>query len=271
MVLRSTARVALSVRNPRGIIRAAMNNSHCASAAVASAPPSALGTLITIGGGGFSTATEPELDVYVLQQSPEVCPRIGFICTASGDADHYLVKFYQRFTALDCRASHLPLFLRTPDLAAWVRAQDVIYVGGGNTKSMLAVWRAWGLPELLAGALARGTVLAGVSAGAICWFEQGLTDSDAHGLQALDCLGWLAGSCTPHYSNEPERRQAYARLLSAGLMIPGLGIDDGAAVHFQHGRPHRLVLGNARAGAHRISRTPEGILEEALEIDTLRL
>jgi peptidase E len=270
MVLRSAARVALSVRNPRGIIRAAMNNSHFASSP-ASTPTSTWGTLITIGGGGFSEATEPELDVYVLQQSPQACPRIGFICTASGDSDHYLVKFYRRFSALNCRASHLPLFLRAPDLAAWVQAQDVIYVGGGNTKSMLAVWRAWGLPELLAGALTRGTVLAGVSAGAICWFEQGLTDSDAQGLQALDCLGWLTGGCTPHYSNEPERRQAYSRLLSAGLMLPGLGIDDGAAVHFQHGQPHRVVLGNARAGAHRISRSAAGVLEEPLAIDTLRL
>jgi peptidase E len=233
--------------------------------------PSTPGTIIAIGGGGFSEATEPELDVYVLEQSREPCPRIGFICTASGDSDHYLMKFYRRFTALHCRTSHLPLFLRTPDLTAWVQAQDVIYVGGGNTRSMLAVWRSWGLPEVLAGALARGTVLAGVSAGALCWFEQGLTDSDAQGLLALDCMGWLAGGCAPHYSNDPERRRAYTRLLTAGLMRPGLGIDDGAAVHFQQGQPHRLVLGNSRAGAYRISRTVQGIVEEPLELATVRL
>lgn len=234
-------------------------------------PSSTVGNLIAIGGGGFSEATEPELDVYVLAQSPAPCPRIGFICTASGDSDHYLVKFYRRFAALNCRASHLSLFLRTPDLSAWAAAQDVIYVGGGNTKSMLAVWHCWGLPAVLADALARGTVIAGVSAGAICWFEQGLTDSEAQGLMALDCLGWLAGGCAPHYSNDPERRATYTRLLAAGLIAPGLGLDDGAAVHFQQGRAQRVVLGNARAGAYRIARTAAGVVEAPLELETLRL
>jgi len=228
-------------------------------------------TLLAIGGGGFSEATEPELDAYVLAQSAAPCPRIGFICTASGDSDHYLVKFYRRFGALHCRPSHLALFLRTPDLQAWVQAQDVIYVGGGNTKSMLAVWHAWGLPDVLRAALARGTVLAGVSAGAICWFEHGISDSAAHSLQALPCLGWLSGSCCPHYSNEPERRPTYARLLAAGVIGAGLGIDDGAAVHFSDGQPQRVVLGNARAAAYRICRTADGISEQPLGIDTLRL
>lgn len=228
-------------------------------------------TLLAIGGGGFSETSEPELDAYVLQQSAAPCPRIGFIGTASGDSDHYLVKFYRRFATLSCRPSHLPLFLRTPDLAAWVQAQDVIYVGGGNTKTMLAVWHAWGLPELLRAALDRGTVLAGVSAGAICWFEHGITDSSAHSLQALPGLGWLSGSCCPHYSNEAQRRSTCTRLVADGAIGTSLGIDDGAAVHFSNGRALRVVLGNSQAAVYQIRRTDAGSLEQPLEIETLRL
>jgi dipeptidase E len=228
-------------------------------------------TLIAIGGGGFSEGTEPELDAYVLTQSRAPRPRIGFIGTASGDSDHYLVKFYRRCSALPCRPSHLSLFQRVPDLAAWVQAQDVIYVGGGNTMSMLALWHAWGLVSLLASALTNGTVIAGISAGAICWFEQGLTDSTAGAMQALPCLGWLTGSCCPHYSNEPERRAAYARLLAAGLIGAGFGIDDGAALQFNNGQLLRVVRGNAHAMAYRVSHGIAGISEEPLAVETLRV
>jgi peptidase E len=98
------------------------------------------------------------------------------------------------------------IFKRTPDLRAFLLNQDVIYVGGGNTKSMLVVWRDWGLPELLREAWEKGIVLTGVSAGAICWFEQGVTDSWAGELRPFDCLGFLPGSCCPHYDGEGNRR-----------------------------------------------------------------
>src|SRR5262245_48042145 len=111
------------------------------------------------------------LDQYVLAQARTSVPSIAFVPTASGDADASIVRFYTAFAGLACRPSHLALFRRTPDLRAYLLAQDVIYVGGGNTKSMLAVWRDWELPELLREAWASGIVLAGTSAGAICWFE----------------------------------------------------------------------------------------------------
>jgi peptidase E len=116
---------------------------------------------------------------------------VAFVPTTSGDADAYIVRFYTAFSRLSCRPSHLALFRRTPDMRSYLLAQDVIYVGGGNTKSMLAVWREWGLPELLREAWASSIVLAGISAGAICWFEQGVTDSVAGQLRALDGLGSL--------------------------------------------------------------------------------
>jgi dipeptidase E len=203
----------------------------------------------------------PGLDRYVLQQTRTPRPAVCFLPTASGDSDAYIVKFYTAFAKLDCRPSHLRLFDRTPDLRAGLFAQDVIYVGGGNTKSMLAVWREWGIPALLKEAWESGIVLAGISAGAICWFEQGVTDSAAGQLGVLDGLGFLRGSCCPHYDGEAERRPAYHELLLQGAISPGFGIDDGAAVHFVDGAAHRVVASRENAKAYRV-RTAEGAVKE---------
>jgi dipeptidase E len=165
--------------------------------------------IIAIGGGGFLHGSEPGIEHYILEQSLSDRPRVGFIATASGDASSALVKFYSRFSPLACIPSHLGLFDRTPDLDRWFAEQDIIYAGGGNTRSMLAVWRDWGLPSLLLKAAESGTILAGISAGAICWFEHGTTDSMANILRAMPCLGFLSGSCCPHYSEELERRPTF--------------------------------------------------------------
>lgn len=223
------------------------------------------GQIITLGGGGFSEGSEPELDAYVLEQSLVKKPNIGFIPTASGDADSYLVKFYGRFAALNCQPSHLPLFHRTPSLEEWVKSQDIIYVGGGNTKSMLAVWKAWSLPELLIRAMKNGTVLAGISAGAICWFEYGVTDSNAGLLGPLECLGFLPGSCCPHYSKDKERKPVYERLVGSGSIPNGMAIDDGAAIHFKNGAPYRIVAGTHGVGAYQVTRTPDGVSAESIQ------
>lgn len=222
------------------------------------------GQIITLGGGGFSENSDPELDLYVLEQSLATKPKIGFIPTASGDADTYFVKFYSRFAALNCQPSHLPLFRRTPNLEDWVKSQDVIYVGGGNTKSMLAVWKAWGLPGLLTDAMKNGTILAGISAGAICWFECGITDSNAGLLGPLECLGFLSGSCCPHYSKEKERKPAYEHLVRSDAVPNGIAIDDGAAVHFASGVPYRIVVGTYGANAYRVTKTTSGVASQAI-------
>ena len=145
---------------------------------------------------------------------------LPFVPTASGEPDHYVASFYAAFLKLGCRPSVLTFFKRTPDLRSFLLDQDVIYVGGGNTKSLLALWRDWGVAEILREAWQSGIVLTGVSAGAICWFEQGLTDSFSDGLRPLDCLGFLPGSCCPHYDGEAQRRPSYHRLLAAGKSPP---------------------------------------------------
>jgi dipeptidase E len=226
--------------------------------------------IIALGGGGFSV--EPEnlaLDRYILAQAHVPEPAVVFVPTASGDSDNYVVRFYAAYLGLPCRPSHLPLFRRTPELRSYLLAQDVIYVGGGNTKSMLAVWREWSLPEILREAWESGVVLAGISAGAICWFEQGVTDSWADQLWVLDCLGFLPGSCCPHYSGEAERRPAYHRLLRDGEISPGFAIDDGAALHFIDNEVYRVIASRKDALAYRVQRSDGAIREDPMPVEYL--
>jgi dipeptidase E len=224
--------------------------------------------IIAMGGGGFSM--EPDnlaLDRYILAQTSKADPAVCFLPTASGDADGYIVKFYAAFTGLACRPTHLSLFGRTPpDLGAFLLAQDVVYVGGGNTRSMLALWREWGLDDALRAAWDQGVILAGLSAGAICWFEEGVTDSAAGSLGPLAGLGLLAGSCCPHYDGEPERRPAYQRLVAGGAMLPGYGIDDGAALHFLDNELRAVVASRPESRAYRVVSAVDGVQEQALDV-----
>jgi peptidase E len=194
---------------------------------------------------------------------------VVFVPTASGDSDNYVVRFYAAYLGLRCRPSHLPFFRRTPDLRSYLLAQDVIYVGGGNTKSMLAVWREWGLPEILREAWESGVILAGISAGAICWFEQGVTDSFADQLRTLDCLGFLPGSCCPHYDGDAERRPAYHRLLRHGEIASGFAVDDGAAIHFMNHQIHRVIASRKGATAYRVQAMGAEVQEEPMPVELL--
>lgn len=155
--------------------------------------------IIAMGGGGFSMTTpDSALDRYILAQTGKDRANVAFLGQASAEAESYLDKFHAAFEAMGQEHSHLSLFKpHTADIESYLLAQDVIYVGGGNTKSMLALWREWGVDVMLRKALASGIVLAGISAGAICWFQQGLTDSIPGDLTTLACLGFLAGSATP--------------------------------------------------------------------------
>jgi peptidase E len=224
--------------------------------------------VIAMGGGGFSMEPDnPALDMFVLDQARSRNPSVCFLATASGDAESYIEAFYTAFKRLPCRPTHVPLFARTPDLNTALLEQDVIYVGGGNTKSMLAVWREWEVHTLLRRAWESGTVLAGVSAGAICWFETGLTDSSGTGLYPLSCLGMLPGACCPHYDGEPERRPALRRLVEERAIASALALDDGAAAHFVNGTLANIVSSRPNAHAYRVERVDGQIVETVLNPD----
>jgi dipeptidase E len=218
--------------------------------------------IIPIGGGGFYRDPENlELEKYVIRQSGAESPRVAFVPTASGEPDHYVSSFYAAFLKLGCRPAVLTFFKRTPDLRAFLLDQDVIYVGGGNTKSLLAIWRDWGMVEILREAWESGIVLTGVSAGAICWFEHGLTDSFADGLRPLECLGFLPGSCCPHYDGEAQRRPSYHRLLANGEILAGVAIEDWTGVHFKGSEIHRVISSKRGARAYSM-RAVHGSVQE---------
>jgi peptidase E len=226
--------------------------------------------IIALGGGGFSM--EPDnlaLDVYILKQARRSSPLVCFIPTASGDADGYVVRFYGAFSQLDCRPSHLALFRRTPDLRNFLLRQDVIYVSGGNTKSMLAVWRDWGLPDILREAWETGIVLAGISAGAICWFDVGITDSWAGLLTPISCLGFLPGTCCPHYDGETERRPALHDLILRRAVPTALALEDGAAAHFVGTELLRVVTSRPEARAYRVQLQEDRSTETVIPVEQL--
>lgn len=198
--------------------------------------------IIAIGGAAFRA--EPQnlaADRYILQQTGKKRPKVCFIPTASAEPAEIIALFVDLYTRLGAEVTVLRFFTRTPDVRELLLSQDVIYVGGGNTKSMLAVWREWGLPEVLREAWNRGIVLAGVSAGAICWFEHGVTDSWADRLRPLECLGFLKETCCPHYDGEVDRRPSVHEMLLGKEIPPVLAINDGAAAHFIGTRLHRVI------------------------------
>ena len=226
--------------------------------------------IIPIGGGGFYRDAENlELEKYVIDQSGADNPRVCFVPTASGEPDHYVASFYSAFLKLGCRPSVLTFFKRTPDLRSFLLEQDVIYVGGGNTKSLLAIWQDWGMKEILREAWESGVVLTGVSAGAICWFEQGLTDSFSDSLRPLACLGFLPGSCCPHYDGEPQRRPSYHHLLARNEIAAGVAIEDWTGVHFIDSQIHRIVASKRGARAYSMRCAHGSVQEVPLEAEFL--
>jgi dipeptidase E len=180
-----------------------------------------------MGGYGLGTA----LDDYILGLARG--QRVCFVPTASSEADEFVIRFYATF-APKAEASHLSFFPWPPEnLRELVCSQDVVYVGGGNTANMLAVWRVHGMDEALRSAWEQGVVLCGSSAGMICWFEAGVTDSFGPQLEGLrDGLGFLPGSACPHYDGEELRRPRYRQLVDDGFPA-GWAAEDGVGLHFE--------------------------------------
>jgi dipeptidase E len=222
------------------------------------------GHLVTLGGGGFSMEPEnPLLDEYILSLARRGRPRVCFVPTASGDAVTYVAGFYRAFARLEADPIDLPLFDRERyDLRRFVLDQDVIYVGGGNTANLLAVWRLHGLDSILREALGAGAVLCGISAGMNCWFDASTTDSFGPDIAPLhDGLGFIAGSACPHYDGEPQRRPVYRRLVDDGFP-PGWAADDGAALRFDgEGRFVEAVSSRRTARAYRVEPGGERVLD----------
>jgi dipeptidase E len=213
------------------------------------------------------------LDDYVLALTGVPRPRVCFLPTASGDADHYVVRFYRRFSPC-CEPSHVSLFRRDQgtggvedDLRSHLLAQDLIYVGGGNVVSMLGAWRAYGLDEILGEAWRRGIVLCGPSAGSLCWFSEAL--SAFHGApRAVRGLGLLPYSNCVHYDAEPARRAEYHRFIAEG-MRPGFAVEDGVALHFHDTALERVVSSRREGAAFLVHSQGGEVRESRLPVEAL--
>jgi dipeptidase E len=189
--------------------------------------------------------------------------RVLYVPTAIAENAAGIVSWYERLQGR-AELTHLSFFPWPPDeLRALALTQDVILVSGGNTANALAVWRVHRFDEILRDAWQEGVLLTGWSAGMICWFEQGVTDSFGPQLAAMDCLGFLPGSACPHYDGEERRRPVYTQLVADGL-APGIAADDDVGVHFVGTELRDVVTSGAGATAYRVTRDGEAALEARL-------
>lgn len=219
------------------------------------------------------------VDALILRATGKPQPRVCFVSTPSGDLPEHIEKFDLAFPPDVCEPSHLAFF-RKPgnrsiplaDLESHVLKQDVLYVGGGNTKSALGVWREWGLDRTLLKAYEAGVLLCGMSAGAMCWFEAGITDSFwGAGYRPLAGLGFLPGGCAVHYNSDPQRRLRLHAALQAGAVPPTVAIDDSSAVLFEEGQIRRVYRWGEGKGAYSVAAATNAVKESLLESESLRV
>ena len=219
--------------------------------------------IVAMGGGGFSMERDNTLmDDYVLGLAHCERPRVCFLPTASGDADHYIVRFYRAFDANRCEPSHVSLFRRdggAADIHEHILSSDIVYVGGGNVISLLGTWRAHGLDTTLRLAWEQGTVMCGVSAGSLCWFTSSLSAFQGPP-QVVDGLGLLPYSNCVHFDCERDREGAFRRHLLDG-MCAGYAAEDGSALHFCGTKLSGVVSSRPGARAYRMRRTGAGRVE----------
>jgi dipeptidase E len=227
-------------------------------------------TILAMGGGGFTADPgDPALDELVLELTGRPVPRILFLPTASGDPSEQIARFHGAFGDRPCEPTVLSLFrlaaVRRP-LREIVLSQDIVYVGGGSMRNLLAIWRVHGLDVLLRDAWERGVVLAGLSAGAMCWFSGGVTTS-AGAPEPTPGLGFLPGSLSVHAAGQPARRPVYLQAVRDGVLAPGWLVDDGVALLFRGTALERVVSARPGARAARVEReavTP--IVPDVLEV-----
>ena len=215
-------------------------------------------TILALGGHEFSRKRGNEaIRDYMLALTERTEPRVCLLPTASGDPADQITAFRAGLSGLGCDLSHVSLFRREDaglDLAEHLLSQDLIYVGGGSLVNLLAIWRAHGIDEILRECLRRGAVLAGQSAGAMCWFEWGVTRS-AGPARLAPGLGLVPGILSVHYHRDPDRRRVLLEEVAA-RRLPGFGLDDGAGILVGGGRVRVAVSGRDDAAVWSV--VPDG-------------
>jgi peptidase E len=228
--------------------------------------------ILAMGGGGFTMAeSNPALDLLVLELTGKRVPRICFLPTASGDEREQVMRFHERFGLWPCEPSTLSLFHLSQeriDPAVHLLSQDAIYIGGGSMRNMLAIWREHGVDEALRAAWDAGIVLAGVSAGAMCWFEGGISMSGG-APEPVRGLALLPGSLSVHRDGEPQRLPAYLRAVKSGALPGGYAADDGAALVYRGRQLIECVASRRDAAVVRVDPAAAGLVQTSLPMRPL--
>jgi|TARA_B100001057_G_C22662915_1_gene876658 aminopeptidase N len=222
--------------------------------------------IIAIGGGGFGrNPGDGVIEQYILDQANVEKPNICFIPTATGDNEAYKVNYYSTFSKLNCNPVHLDFFKRTPNLEKLISEQNAIFIGGGNTKSMLAVWKDWGLDDLLHKAYKNGVVMSGVSAGANCWFESAVVDSWADDLQVINCMGFVKGNYCPHYDEEPQRRPSVKKFLEDEVFDSCFSSEGNSALHIKNESDYLSINFGKEKKSYKVSLVNGKVIEVPFE------
>jgi dipeptidase E len=190
-------------------------------------------TMILSGGGGFSDQPNAQLVVQrVLRLCTKDRPKVCFLGTASGDSVSAIDNFYASLKPFDCRTSHLSLFKPiVTNLEKFLLQNHILFVGGGNTRNLLILWREWGIWEIMEKALDKGILIVGTSAGSVCWFESTMSDAFGPRFKKLDCQGILPGSFCPHGQQE-DRKKVYLDAIQKNEIPPGYLVEDNVALKF---------------------------------------
>ena len=220
---------------------------------------------ILIAGGGFNTA----FIRYMATLTGKARPRICYLPTASADSVNGTLSFFQSCAPLNVEPHVQNSFIAsTQQDKGWDEvflSMDGIVCSGGNTLNQQAIWKAQGIDEVLRQAWDRGIVLGGASAGSLCWFEEGTTDSRPKELSIVKCLGFLKGSHSPHYDREPGRRPLYQKLIGSGQMKPGYACDNDAGIYFEDNVVKRVVHTRAEAKVYYVSLEGGKVVEKPME------
>ena len=220
--------------------------------------------IVAIGGGGFTHESDDTLDQFFLDQCSTKKIKLGFLATASKDDKEKINLFYKKFENKNLELSHFNLTQKIDGFSSWILNKDIIYVGGGNTSFMLDIWRKNSLDKIFKKAYENGIVLAGVSAGAGCWFDWILSDSVGPGLKPLKGISLISGSCTPH-SSEEKRINQFELNIKNGELPPGIAIDDGVAVLFIDGKPSEVYSSRKNHKAYFINTNKKISLKEYIK------
>jgi dipeptidase E len=220
---------------------------------------------ILIAGGGYGEA----FIRYMASLTGKPRPRLCYLPTASGDFPAGIITWFKTCAALDVVPFVQESFIASSQQKkTWeevLLSMDGIVASGGNTLNQQAIWKAQGIDVILRQAWDRGIVLGGASAGSLCWFEEGTTDSRPKELSTVKCLGFLKGSHSPHYDREPGRRPLYQKLIGSGEMKPGYACDNDAGIYFEDNEVRRVVSTRAEAKVYYVSVVGGKVVEKVLE------